>query len=105
MLSAALLAIPLLIADATPFETQSGLTLEQTGEDLRVSDVAKGSPAADAGFVSGDTLVHVDGKAVAGMDASKLSDAIKEKGGAVHHILVRNNGKPKLRTLKLKQPL
>lgn len=89
----ALFALPLMVADATPFEEQSGITLEQAGDDLRVAQVAQGSAAADAGFEVGDIIVHVDGKRPAEFDASK----------PVHHVLVRHDGKTKLRKLRLKK--
>jgi C-terminal processing protease CtpA/Prc len=105
MIALAMLALATLPVAATAFEDASGLSLEKTGAELAISAVAKGSAGEEAGFTVGDLIVHVDGKQCADMDAQKLSDWLKEKGGTTHHVAIRRDGKTKLRNLKLKQPL
>jgi S1-C subfamily serine protease len=70
---------------AEPFEwDMSGLHLlpDEDGS-LRIDAIVGGSPAAQAGLESGDTVTHVDGRPVSAGDLFAIRDRMKRAGGTV----------------------
>jgi carboxyl-terminal processing protease len=66
-----------------------GLTVTRTKDGLRVQSVFKGSPAARAGIETGETIVSVDGRSIAGLDSSAATALIKGPEGSEVTVGVR----------------
>jgi carboxyl-terminal processing protease len=58
-----------------------GLSVAGVDEGLRVVSVFKGSPAERAGIEAGETIVSVDGRSIAGLDADAATARIKGPEG------------------------
>ena len=100
-----MIAAFVLFTAATPFEDASGLTLTQGEQAMAITNVAKDSAADSAGLEATDTLIHIDGKAVAGLNVAELSEFVQKKGGTTHRVVVKRDGKSKMLTLKLDKPV
>lgn len=61
---------PLIISDEDVFANISNSTI-QIAEGIIVKDVAKGTPAANAGFMTGDILMQMNGKNITDFDVLK----------------------------------
>jgi carboxyl-terminal processing protease len=74
-----------------------GLTVTEVAAGLRVAGVFKGSPAARAGIVAGDTIVAVDGHSIAGLSSDAATALIKGPEGSDVTVAVRGpeGGKPR----------
>jgi carboxyl-terminal processing protease len=83
----------------------SGVGLGVTGvkRGLRVSEVFKGSPAQKAGIKRGDVIVAVNGKSIAGMDATLATGLIKGDPGTEVTLSVLTGGKPPPRKLTIER--
>ena len=68
--------------------TGIGLVMEQNREtgEIRVVQCYEGSPAAEAGILSGDVLYKVGDKLASGMDVTEIADQIRR--GATRDIYV-----------------
>ena len=58
-----------------------GLTVNEVKQGLRVSTVLDDSPAKEAGILEGDIVTAVEGKSIAGKDATLATAEIKGKPG------------------------
>jgi carboxyl-terminal processing protease len=67
-----------------------GLTVTQAKDGLRVERVFKASPAERAGIESGETIVSVDGRSIAGLDSNAATALIKGPEGTEVTIGVRD---------------
>jgi carboxyl-terminal processing protease len=83
----------------------SGVGLGVTGvkRGLRVSEVFKGSPAQRAGIKRGDVIVAVNGKSIAGMDATLATGLIKGDPGTEVTLTVLPGGKPPPRKVTIER--
>ncbi len=82
-------------------ETYSGIYVEGlfSGEKVTISEVAEGSPAAEAGVMAGDVLVAINGHGVAAMTKDKWKEMKAEiqAGDAVWYKIARNGEYEKLK--------
>jgi putative serine protease PepD len=60
-----------------------GVSVETVNGSVRITEVRAGTPAADAGLQSGDTIVSVDGKQITSGDGLTSAIASKKPGDAV----------------------
>lgn len=74
----------------------SGVGLGVTGvkQGLRVSEVFPGSPAEKAGIKRGDVITAVDGRSIAGLDATLATGMIKGDPGTEVTLTALPGGKP-----------
>jgi len=89
---------------AEPFEyNMSGMVLEIDGtEKRRVNSVLPGSPAAEAGVESGDVLVAIDGKPLAELGYTGVSERFT-RDGTVVRVTLERGGASVEKTLKLRR--
>jgi carboxyl-terminal processing protease len=78
-----------------------GLTVTGAKDGLRVASVFRGSPAAKASIAPGDTIVSVDGRALAGLDSDAATALIKGPEGTEVTVGVRNAKSGEIRQLHL----
>ncbi|HEX3174909.1 MAG TPA: S41 family peptidase [Solirubrobacterales bacterium] len=78
-----------------------GLSVTQVEDGLGVQAVFKRSPAERAGIEVGDTIVSVDGRAIAGLSAAAAASRIKGPEGTEVTVGVRDGAKGKPRLVKL----
>jgi carboxyl-terminal processing protease len=71
-----------------------GVWLTGDPEGLRVSSVLADTPAQDAGLVSGDVIVAVDGLDVSGVDVDRAADLIGGDVGTTVRLSVVRDGAP-----------
>jgi carboxyl-terminal processing protease len=83
----------------------SGVGLGVTGvkRGLRVSEVFAGSPAQKAGIKRGDVIAAVDGRSIAGLDATLATGMIKGNPGTEVTLSVLPGGKPPPRKVTLER--
>ena len=79
-----------------------GLSVNDHERGLRVVQVFRGSPAAEAGIRRGDVITHVDGEPLAGKTAEQASLLIKGPSGSTVTLVVVT-GKDEPRTLELRR--
>jgi putative serine protease PepD len=60
-----------------------GVSVETVNGSVRITEVRTGTPAADAGLQSGDTIVSVDGKRIASGDGLTSAISAKKPGDTV----------------------
>jgi carboxyl-terminal processing protease len=79
-----------------------GLGVLGVKQGLRVTMVFDGSPAQEAGVKEGDVITEVNGKSIAGIDATLATGMIKGPPGTEVTLTVKSgpNGKPRELTLK-----
>jgi carboxyl-terminal processing protease len=65
-----------------------GVTVTETGRGLRVAQVFPGAPAREARIGSGDVIVGVDGKSLAGVSAGVAASRIKGPAGTTVELTV-----------------
>jgi len=91
---------------AAPFEyDMSGIRLRAEGEDfkiLRVRRLVENSPATEAGLHEGDVISAVDGKPVAELSLSQISQMFKQEGKEYLLDIIRAEQKKQFR-LKLRK--
>src|ERR1700754_3258398 len=78
-----------------------GMTVSAAKQGLRVAEGYKGSPAAKGGLKSGDLIVRVNGRSLAGKTSDQATTLIKGPEGTSVTLGVRTGG-GKERELKLK---
>lgn len=71
----------------------AGLQLESLGDNLAVTGVFPGSPAAAAGLQSGDRIVAVGGQSVKELGAAKALNALRGLQGDVRRLSIERDGK------------
>jgi len=91
---------------AAPFEyDMSGIRLRAEGDDfkiLRVRRLVENSPATEAGLHEGDVISAVDGKPVAELSLSQISQMFKQEGKEYLLDIIRADEKKQFR-LKLRK--
>ena len=72
-----------------------GVTMEQYGNSVRITDVTKGGPADEAGFKVGDLIVYVDRRDYSNTTIAKLANIIRGEEGTKVTVTVKRteNGK------------
>jgi putative serine protease PepD len=60
-----------------------GVSVETVNASMRITEVRSGTPAADAGLQSGDTIVSVDGKRIVSGDGLTSAISAKKPGDTV----------------------
>lgn len=72
-----------------------GVTMEQYGNSVRITDVTKGGPADEAGFRVGDLIVYVDRRDYSNTTIAKLANIIRGEEGTKVTVTVKRteNGK------------
>ncbi len=72
-----------------------GVTMEQYGNSVRITDVTKGGPADEAGFKVGDLIVYVDRRDYTNTTIAKLANIIRGEEGTKVTVTVKRteNGK------------
>ena len=78
-----------------------GLSVIGVKKGLRVAQVFKRSPADAAGIESGDTIVSVEGKSIAGQSSTEATKEIKGPEGTQVTVGVRDAKSGKTRELKI----
>lgn len=78
-----------------------GLSVSEAKEGLRVVKVFERSPAAEAGIATGETIVEVDGKPIAGLRSTAATELIKGPEGTEVTLGVRDPKSGKTRQLKV----
>ncbi len=69
-----------------------GAVVQKTDDTIKVSSVNEGSGADDAGILSGDIILKVDGKSVSGLNLDEVVSMIAgEEGSVVKITILRNN--------------
>jgi putative serine protease PepD len=81
-----------------------GVSVETVNASVRITEVRSGTPAADAGLQSGDTIVSVDGKRIVSGDgltsaisAKKPGDTVSitySRGGQSHSVKIELASRP-----------
>jgi putative serine protease PepD len=81
-----------------------GVSVETVNASMRITEVRSGTPAADAGLQSGDTIVSVDGKRIVSGDgltsaisAKKPGDTVSitySRGGQSHSVKIELASRP-----------
>jgi putative serine protease PepD len=81
-----------------------GVSVETVNASVRITEVRSGTPAADAGLQSGDTIVSVDGKRIvfgdgltSAISAKKPGDTVSitySRGGQSHTVKIELAGRP-----------
>lgn len=68
-----------------------GITIRQLEDrsGLRVEEIASGSPAQEAGVLTGDVVVAVDGTSIAGLDISEIKSMIQGQAETAVILTVR----------------
>jgi carboxyl-terminal processing protease len=66
-----------------------GIEIEQTGASLRVVHIMQGTPAAQAGIETGDQILAIDGRTVAGAKINNLLDQMRGPVGSVVDLTIR----------------
>jgi len=69
-------------------DAKLGLMLKETGDEVVVTDVTPGSPAANKGLRSGDIIAKVAGKTVTSVE--DIQKAVKSAAGKAVLFLVKN---------------
>jgi carboxyl-terminal processing protease len=67
-----------------------GMTVEQDPKGLRIISVYEGTPAARGGLRSGDLIVKVNGKSIAGTSSTEATTQIKGPAGSQVTLAVRS---------------
>ncbi|MCK9689280.1 PDZ domain-containing protein [Scleromatobacter humisilvae] len=68
-----------------------------TLKSLKITAVAAGAPAAEAGLKAGDEVVALDDVAIAGADGSKLMDTVRATQPGQHlRLKIRRDGAERL---------
>lgn len=72
-----------------------GVTMEQYGNSVRITDVTKGGPADEAGFMIGDLIVYVDRRDYTNTTIAQLAQIIRGEEGTEVTVTVKRteNGK------------
>jgi membrane-associated protease RseP (regulator of RpoE activity) len=86
--------------------TSTGLGVLATGPDLKilkVVDVSLGSPAAKAGFQTGDILLKIDDIDISQMKRDEARSLFIKEG--LHHVVVERNGQPVMLEFQMDDPL
>jgi carboxyl-terminal processing protease len=79
-----------------------GMTVEQDPGGLRIISVYAGTPAARGGLRSGDLIVKVDGKSIAGTSSTEATTRIKGPAGSTVTLTVRSKQRRE-RTVRLER--
>lgn len=75
---------------------RAGLWINRTARGFEVMDVTKGAPAAEAGVMTGDIIVSVDGKAATEIALPDLRKRLRSGvPGTVVHFGISHGGAPK----------
>jgi carboxyl-terminal processing protease len=80
-----------------------GLTVTEVKQGLRIEKVFPGSPAEKAGLKSGDLIVSVEGKSIAGQSSEVSTEKIKGPEGTDVTIGVRKSADGKARELEIER--
>lgn len=86
-----------LIADGHASHPYLGVSLADSDGGARVTQVATGSPAADAGVNAGDVITAIDGRAVSSADDVVTRLAAMSPGDSVSLTVTRNGGSTTIR--------
>jgi hypothetical protein len=89
-----------------PFESDmSGIAFDSEGKDCRVfkvTDVTEKSPAAEAGILTGDEIIAIDGKPANQFTSTQIEKLLIRDGGEPS-LTLRREGKSRLVKLKLRR--
>jgi carboxyl-terminal processing protease len=77
---------------ASPHISGIGIDIKPSQQGLQVEEVFPGTPAAHAGLMSGDLIVAVDGKSLAGHNADYSSALIRGRAGTQAVLTVTRAG-------------
>jgi len=77
----------------------------KTVESLGIEAVFPDSPAARAHLAKGDAIVAVEGKAVAGMDAEALQEAMQRAVGEALHLRLKHPNGEMFTTVLVAAPI
>ena len=80
-----------------------GLTVTEVKQGLRIEKVFPGSPAEQAGLESGDLIVSVEGKSIAGESSEVSTEKIKGPEGTDVTIGVKGSADGKVRELEIER--
>lgn len=69
-----------------------GVELWAEGTELRIVDVFKGSPAAEAGLMPGHYILEIDGQSVLSIGAKRAADLLRGPEGSRVHLVVSSGG-------------
>ena len=78
-----------------------GVTVTETKQGLRVAQVFAGAPAKDAGIGTGDLIVGVNGKSIAGVSADVAAARIKGPAGTSVRLTVVDAGSGEKRQVEV----
>jgi len=77
------------------------LVVPPGGVGARVDSLVAGGPAANAGIEPADTIVAIDGRAIAGLAPDAVAALLRGKIGSTVRVAVRSGGSPEPRELAL----
>jgi carboxyl-terminal processing protease len=80
-----------------------GVTVTETKKGLRVAQVFAGAPAKDAGIGTGDLIVGVSGKSIAGVSADAAAARIKGPAGTSVRLTVVDAGSGRKRQVEVER--
>lgn len=66
-----------------------GVTMEQYGTSVRITAVAQGSPAEEAGFLAGDLIVYIDRKDYTNSTIAKMAEVMRGEEGTKITVTVK----------------
>jgi len=69
-----------------------GVELWAEGTELRIVDVFKGSPAAEAGLVPGHYILEIDGQSVLSIGAKRAADLLRGPEGSKVQLVISSGG-------------
>ena len=69
-----------------------GVELWAEGTELRIVDVFKGSPAAEAGLMPGHYILEIDGQSVLSIGAKRAADLLRGPAGSRVHLVISSGG-------------
>ena len=79
--------------------------LDSESERLRVIAPMVGTPAYNAGVMSGDLILEIDGKSTEGMNPDKAAEVLTGRVGAAVKLVVKHEGENKLETLSMNRAI
>jgi len=79
--------------------------LDADSERLRVIAPMVGTPAYEAGVLSGDLILEIDGQSTEGMNPDKAAEILTGRVGAPVKLTVKHEGENKLETLSMNRAI
>ena len=79
--------------------------LDPESERLRVIAPMVGTPAYNAGVLSGDLILEIDGHSTEGMNPDKAAEVLTGRVGASVKLVVKHEGENKLETLSMNRAI